>query len=73
MCGFLGPYICGEHEFGGFPWWLLSNNTDSLVLRSNEKTYMSAVTNWMNELLPKIRPYLYKNGGPIITVQVIII
>ena len=26
---------------------------------------------WLGVLLPKMRPLLYKNGGPIITVQVI--
>jgi beta-galactosidase GanA len=20
-----GPYICGEWDFGGFPWWLASS------------------------------------------------
>ena len=33
--------------------------------------YLSAVTSWMNVLLPKLKPYLYANGGPIITVQVL--
>ena len=32
---------------------------------------MSFVTSWFNVLLPKIRPLLYVNGGPIISVQVI--
>ena len=32
--------------------------------------YMSAVDKWMGVLLPKIKPLLYANGGPIITVQV---
>ena len=33
--------------------------------------YLSAVTSWMNVLLPKLKPFLYANGGPIIAVQVI--
>jgi hypothetical protein len=32
--------------------------------------YLTAVTRWMSVLLPKMRPLLYSNGGPIITVQV---
>jgi beta-galactosidase len=32
--------------------------------------YLSAVDNYMGVLLPKIRPLLYNNGGPIISVQV---
>lgn len=32
--------------------------------------YISAVDKWMGKILPMIKPYLYQNGGPIITVQV---
>lgn len=65
-----GPYICGEHDFGGLPWWLLANGTDNVKPRTNEQNYMNAVRRWFDQLLPRISPYLYKNGGPIITVQV---
>ncbi len=65
-----GPYICGEHDYGGLPWWLLSEGTSSLVPRSSEYAYMRAVSRWLQELLPRFVPYLYANGGPIITVQV---
>jgi beta-galactosidase GanA len=68
-----GPYACGEHEYGSLPWWLLSNGTDSILPRSSERNYMNAVRRWLNVVLPKVKPYLYKNGGPIIMVQVLII
>lgn len=32
--------------------------------------YIAAVDKWMGKLLPMIKPHLYQNGGPIITVQV---
>lgn len=32
--------------------------------------YIAAVDKWMGKLLPMMKPYLYQNGGPIITVQV---
>ena len=32
--------------------------------------YISAVTSWFKVLLPKLQPYLYSNGGPIISAQV---
>ncbi|XP_028397866.1 beta-galactosidase-like [Dendronephthya gigantea] len=63
-----GPYICAEWDLGGLPSWLLRNS--SMVLRSSDHAYLSAVTSWMNVLLPKLKPYLYANGGPIIAVQV---
>lgn len=32
--------------------------------------YVQAVSNWLAVLLPKMKPWLYINGGNIITVQV---
>ncbi|KAM7009766.1 beta-galactosidase [Tautogolabrus adspersus] len=63
-----GPYICGEWDMGGLPAWLL--NKKDIVLRSSDPDYITSVDKWMGKLLPMIKPYLYQNGGPIITVQV---
>lgn len=65
-----GPYICGEHEYGALPWWLLTDGIDTLRPRSSESKFMQAVNRWYGVLLPKLVPFLYKNGGPIISVQV---
>ncbi|KAL1438027.1 hypothetical protein MTO96_048482 [Rhipicephalus appendiculatus] len=64
-----GPYICAERDNGGFPYWLLRVNP-KMKYRTSDKTYMDAVNRWFDHLLPMMVPYLYKNGGPIITVQV---
>ena len=32
--------------------------------------YLAAVDKWLGVILPKMKPLLYQNGGPIITVQV---
>ena len=65
-----GPYICAEWEFGGCPPWLLKSNT-SMILRSmDNKQFTMYVESWMSVLLPKLKPLLYANGGPIISVQV---
>ncbi|XP_012685169.2 beta-galactosidase [Clupea harengus] len=63
-----GPYICGEWDMGGLPAWLLKNK--DVVLRSSDPDYIAAVDKWMGKLLPLIKPFLYQNGGPVITVQV---
>ncbi|CAH2283496.1 beta-galactosidase isoform X2 [Pelobates cultripes] len=63
-----GPYICAEWDMGGLPAWLLAKK--SIVLRSSDPDYLQAVDSWMGVFLPKIKPLLYQNGGPIITVQV---
>ncbi|CAF4538304.1 unnamed protein product, partial [Rotaria magnacalcarata] len=65
----VGPYGCGEHEFGGFPWWLL-RDLNNLEFRQMNTAYLKAVTRWMSVLLPQIRPLLYNNGGSVISVQV---
>ena len=55
-------------DFGGFPAWLLN---DTIALRSSkDKRYLDAVDSWMSVVLPKVRPLLYANGGPVISVQV---
>ncbi|NXY91160.1 BGAL galactosidase, partial [Alcedo cyanopectus] len=63
-----GPYICAEWDMGGLPAWLLEKK--SIVLRSSDSDYLAAVERWMSVLLPKMKPHLYENGGPIIMVQV---
>ncbi|XP_076003847.1 beta-galactosidase [Genypterus blacodes] len=63
-----GPYICAEWDMGGLPAWLL--NKKHIVLRSSDPDYIAAVDKWMGKLLPMIKPHLYQNGGPVITVQV---
>jgi beta-galactosidase len=63
-----GPYICAEWEFGGLPWWLLKY--DNIHLRSSDQNYTNAVQGYYNVLMDVIKPYLYKNGGPILMVQV---
>ena len=63
-----GPYICAEWDMGGLPSWLLTYK--NIVLRSSDPVYLSHVDQWLSILLPKMKPLLYENGGPIIMVQV---
>ncbi|KAL3191804.1 hypothetical protein MRX96_059538 [Rhipicephalus microplus] len=64
-----GPYICSERDNGGLPYWL--RRLDPQVrCRSSGASYMEAVARWLDVLLPRVQPYMYENGGPIITVQV---
>lgn len=64
-----GPYICAERDMGGLPYWLLRENS-SMILRTHDPSYLTYVDLWMDKLLPMIKPLLYINGGPILTVQV---
>ncbi|XP_068155532.1 beta-galactosidase isoform X2 [Drosophila tropicalis] len=64
-----GPYICAERDMGGFPYWLL-NKYPGIQLRTADINYLSEVRIWYGQLMSRIVPYLYGNGGPIIMVQV---
>ena len=64
-----GPYIDAEWEHGGLPWWLAKDPKIG-IRNSNGKYFMQNVTNWFNELFQKLKPKLYKNGGPIIAFQI---
>ncbi|XP_006972225.1 beta-galactosidase-1-like protein [Peromyscus maniculatus bairdii] len=63
-----GPYICAEWEMGGLPSWLLRK--PNIHLRSSDPDFLAAVDSWFQVLLPKIYPFLYHNGGNIISIQV---
>lgn len=63
-----GPYICAEWEFGGFPAWLLKDK--NIELRCYDEPYLKHVDEWFDELIPRIAPYQYSNGGPVIAVQI---
>ncbi|WP_372630083.1 beta-galactosidase [Cohnella sp.] len=62
------PYICAEWEFGGLPAWLLEDA--NLRLRSYEASYLAKVDAYFDELLPRFKPLLCTNGGPIIAMQI---
>ncbi len=63
-----GPYIGGEWEFGGFPWWLLKY--DDIELRCMNERYINLVDKYFDELIPRIANHQVTNGGNIIMVQV---
>ena len=40
-----------------------------MKLRENDPDYMSHVTRWFNQMLPRVRPFLYENDGPVVMMQ----
>ncbi|XP_016322115.1 beta-galactosidase-1-like protein 2 isoform X2 [Sinocyclocheilus anshuiensis] len=63
-----GPYICAEWDLGGLPSWLLQDK--KMKLRTTYSGFTSAVNSYFDKLIPRVTPLQYKNGGPIIAVQV---
>ena len=64
----VGPYICGEFNGGGLPFWLKQLHP-RMKVRTKDLNYLHHVDRWWAVLFQKIRPRLYENGGPIIMVQ----
>lgn len=63
-----GPYVCGEHEYGGFPFWLA--NIDGMEVRSNNQPFLDASADYLNWLGSWLEPYFANNGGPVLMTQV---
>jgi beta-galactosidase len=61
----MGPYICAEWEYGGFPFWLMQLYP-TIKPRTSDPNFLKRTDMWWAQLLPKLKPYLYSNGGPII-------
>ncbi|KFV92375.1 Beta-galactosidase, partial [Eurypyga helias] len=65
-----GPYICAEWDMVQPFVTAISFLGKALKYILCITDYLAAVEKWMGVLLPKMRPHLYQNGGPIIMVQV---
>lgn len=62
------PYMCGEWDFGGLPYWLL--NKKGIGIRTSESVFMNCVRKYTKRLAKEFVPYLSTNGGPVIAVAV---
>lgn len=66
-----GPYVCGEWDLGGIPPYLLRNQDIKLrVKAADDPHYMPAAKRYIDQLIPRIKPLLVSNGGPILMIQV---
>lgn len=62
----IGPFCHGEIRNGGFPDWLLGK---PLNVRVNDPLYLSYVEKLYNEIGKQLKGLFYKDGGPIIGIQ----
>lgn len=62
-----GPYICAEHDFGGFPWWLL--NKEGIKLRCDNDVFLNECDKYLKKIIETIKPYCNTNGGNVIIGQ----
>lgn len=62
-----GPYICGEWDMGGLPYWLLRE--EGMKLRCHNTPFLSAVDRYFKAIFPILGPLQASKGGPIIAMQ----
>jgi len=63
----IGPFCHGEIRNGGLPDWLLGR---PLTIRSNDPQYLAYVERLYKQTASQLRGLLYKNGGPVIGIQI---
>jgi beta-galactosidase len=62
----LGPWCHGEARNGGFPDWVQNSGTH---LRENDPAFLKLVEPLFNEEAKQMKGLLWKDGGPVIGVQ----
>lgn len=63
----IGPYCNAEIVNGALPDWIAKSKL--FRSRSNDPLYLEYVRNWYKSIYQQIEGLLYKNGGPIMAVQ----
>ncbi|MEW6160687.1 MAG: beta-galactosidase [Verrucomicrobiota bacterium] len=63
-----GPYVCGESDFGGLPWWLLKE--PNMSVRGRDPKFLEHCRRYFRALGEQLAPLQVTKGGPIIMVQV---
>ena len=64
----IGPYICAETNYGGFPAWL--RDVPGMQMRTWNEPFMQEMARWVRLLTDRLRPMLAPNGGPIVMAQI---
>jgi beta-galactosidase len=67
----IGPWCHGEVRNGGFPNWLQKMGDDGLIkLRSDDPGYLAYVAKLYAQIAQQSHKLLWKDGGPVIAIQV---
>ncbi|KAJ9695245.1 hypothetical protein PVL29_010635 [Vitis rotundifolia] len=66
----IGPYVCAEWTYGGFPVWL--HNQPGIQLRTNNTVYMSEMQTFTTMIVDMMKKeqLFASQGGPIIISQI---
>ncbi len=61
----IGPWVHGEVRHGGFPDWVLKNGP----VRQNDPVYLKEVQSFYAQIGKQLKGELWKDGGPVIGLQ----
>ncbi|KAK7315626.1 hypothetical protein VNO77_34192 [Canavalia gladiata] len=66
----IGPYVCAEWNYGGFPEWL--HNMPNIEFRTNNPVYMNEMKNFTTVIVDMMKheKLFASQGGPIILAQI---
>lgn len=65
-----GPWCHGEVRNGGLPDWVQAHNKEDWKLRSTDTNFLAAVTILYGQIAAQLNGLLWKDGGPVIGIQV---
>ena len=63
----IGPYICAETNYGGFPPWL--RDVPGIAMRTYNEPFLREKDRWVRLLCEYLQPMFAPSGGPIILAQ----
>jgi beta-galactosidase len=63
----VGPYVCAEWDFGGWPIWLKFK--PAMNVRTDDPAYLALNDHWYDKIFSVIAPHQINHGGNVIMVQ----
>lgn len=68
----IGPYVCAEWNFGGFPVWLKMANGGNITFRTMDDVYLEPMKNFVDKVISVVtsKNLLISQGGPIVMLQI---
>lgn len=63
----VGPYICAEVDYGGFPPWLV--DVPNIKIRGSNAAYLTRVDAFFESIFPIITKHQITKGGTVVVVQ----
>ncbi|KAJ2772254.1 Beta-galactosidase 8, partial [Coemansia nantahalensis] len=64
----IGPYVCAEWNYGGFPQWL--RHEPDVVFRTYSYSFMREMKRFIGKVLDVVDPFMPEYGGPIVALQI---